>query len=785
LDVANIRDRNNKKDKMNLNLDFKNPDNNVGVYLRQNSSVHIYNKKYAPSRFFTEAATVLRHRKASYLLLDYLEGDRYQPRMKFRRRGSLRLQQPYPRPSDWLNLMNDTHEFYRMTHAQERTGPAKAELQHKTKQSAHQGSQESLETPEDFKTVATFENSIETLNKISFFLPTLSNKQVSSAELTLAVSESSICFGLRYRNRDNKTASSTFELKLDEHLWILKEKFLLANPKVKIKTHNAVIFDLLLSRFFQSALSAISAAKSFSQHDYQVFDEIKRRMAIKFPLAMTKMNEYDKHYTDRLGFAEYNKNDMDSLQALVQIVYYLASIGKTSSLRNPVGGYPMKYFDLNRLVREQGEQMQLINTLFMLQMKAGNIQQQFTDSLQQLFYTGLYRRDTLSQIEHISLPNIQALLEKLLYLFEYQKNLGRASESCLRVDESGENLENHLYRKVVLDSTGAFNWLDLSIKLMAKDIRVHSDRLAEVHSKMNKELSATGSLNLGQNYLLLYLFFLILEKSLRFSLRIESPIEWTLLKIVKKQKKARAESKKEHKIAEVVIEVDPNKPDKQEEDTEYMALSELYFLYKYFLHEHDDYKKLNDLDCSLLDEIKNNWAFMFRFLIEICVSPLHNVAYKLVTEGLGRSGEQLWYKHRSFYRIKLENKQSWVTPIHLYRFRYSHLRLRDRKPKQGLLKDLQGLVSKYSAHNRIKYQYFNNFIHCFRLLHNDQTEDWNLVLAHRPAEEPGVLTEQKEMSRVANQPTSKAEEKVSVHNLFETNYSSVFNNLAKNHGVSQ
>ena len=819
----------------------------IGLYLRKLGNVDTYRKPSRSSRFYKESAKEVMFTKQEFGVVDYR--DRRLPDQEPYQKVRVAVQDPkslskslrrvsglgvpdrkvpgqlayskswakYSRllpPTDYLNNLHLARDFYedyrvrclRMAKRLKKLNAAgdllnnvfeEGEEKTNEKHSSYLLNQDQdADLPTDDH-VRGIDNSIQELDSLVFTLPVTSGVLCQEVEARFEVSDTSVVFIFRFTQGSNKVSHAKFELKLPQQLWILKEKFLLGKSKDLIKTYNPVIFDLLLKDFFEDTLSAPAQTLSLNRSNLDLFEDLKRIMGLKYPISLTRLNSYDFDYLRRCSlFQEFTKLDLDSLQALLKVLRYLAQVLKVIFLNGPSGQYPLRYFDLAALQASSRDTLKLINNVFLLNYQTETIRKVSKQQVDRIFFLqNRFLQTNLHMFTEVNINNITSMLEGMFFQQSLLLSLSGPTRTRVRKSKDGHSFDVLVARQTFLDEYKCFNYMDLSIKVIAPRLKSSLANLGDYYSKMNKILNPTG-MELNKMQVLLLMFFLILENSLVFYLRVDSPFRQKWLHLFKSgegeinvyvDRRVKSQNRNRKLILEMPL------PKIHKSSQTFISLSEFYFMLRGFQGGAKSFGELDPFPHSVVRDVRHNPFSLFKFLADLCAHPYSHPQFPYFSEKLLQATlaepRSLLVKSRSFYFISFFKKEYVVKPVHFYYFQYKILQEYTRSLSVQMYEQLQQLQAVLHRSEKVSFAFFNTFFQFYRLATLTGSDNEGGQPLH-PQEKLISTIEEGSVSIVSSRhvpdqraPLKDFTAKGSLSGMFEKNFLEVMQNIPKNSNV--
>jgi hypothetical protein len=642
------------------------------------------------------------------------------------------------------------------------------------------------------------EHSIEQLCHMEFNLMVAEGQILRPMVVKFDISDNAIKFEFIFPQNSNISAKCDFELKLPIQLWVLKEKFLLGKQKDLIKTYNPIIFDLLVEGFFSDTMSYPTVAESLKRSELNLLEDLKRLMGLKYPIPMTRLNSYDNDYLKSIMlFHEFTKFDLDNLQALLKILCYIAQVMRALFLNSNMGRYPLKYFDLGYLHTANKETLKTINTVFLLNYKNELLMKEIDIAREKNYFSQVEYKPKLSSLSsHITIENITSLLEGLLAQQTLVLSLAKPTQTTLKYSKDGSSFDVLLARNSFVDDYGGYNFLELSMKVLKSRLRTNIDSLKDFHSKLTSENKALHQP--PSNHILLILFFLIMENSIAFYLRVDSNFRQKWMKLFKKFPQGlHFTPKGKGFIKRLILEL-PN-PKINKSAHSFLSLSELYFLYREFQTGVKVFSQLDTTRHPVVEDAKDNPLQLFSFLSKLCIHPYSNEFFTDIEEKLLHAIKNeplsMLTKSRSFYLVSAMRREWTVKQLHFYYFQYKRLHVYTKHLSPIMVKQLQHLQSVYARSEKVTYSFLNTFMQFYRLAMATENEDadgeelsYQEKLLSKIDEETSRKKEQQEISlqiqlKPADHKQTNKKTNSAISTLFDKTFQEVIQNIPKTSNV--
>jgi hypothetical protein len=730
------------KQRQRIAKEEANPDLKIGIFLRQFGNVDTYKPPAVQSRFFREQHKIVALVKLDLHLTAWRDhGCSFDEEMHRSpsRRGLERLMRL---PSDSTNILHRTADFYEDLQVRSiRKAKVTKKLNtvirmkeldpdNKSKSSNAGLPKLLLAKPHDTSdadeskhkmSVWTIENSIDDLCKLTFMflVEHISNSQFF--DIKFRIDQETISFIFTFQESIAKSSKCEFCLNLPQELWILKEKLMLENNPEFIKTYNPVIFNILIKCFFGQFFSLNAKALSIQTSDLNRVENLKRQMGLMYPIEMTRLANYDFDYfrATNLFHQEFTKTDLDNLQALLMILCYYGRLVRSLQLRSPTGSYHLRKLDMRDLVDACKPGVQLLNTLFVLDINSTVLKQRFQNQLFRVYsvHSPGYKTPTpLAEDTLITLQSVLTLLERLAVHTESVTVLSKPTQTRISFSES-KDFVNHLRRNIIVDEYGVINFADLGSVVSLRKLRKNINSLAQLLDTLTSELEQSA-LILDQKQALLLLFFLVLENSLIFQVEIDSSFKQRWEKgFSKRSSVITHDGEKKGAVKKIILEITVPKLVPMAESS--INLSDLYFIANCAQSGIQHASKVRPHEHPLFDDLMKKPDSVFSFLMSLCInlesSPAISQLNTFIINTIQEERVLILEKTRCFYMIRKLEKMTEIKILYFYRFRYQFLKKNMSHLTEDMRHKLKQMIAAVKGNTSVVKQAYNNFFKFYEL----------------------------------------------------------------------
>ena len=576
----------------------------------------------------------------------------------------------------------------------------------------------------DNQIVPTIEDSIPELcnARFQFMIPYYGVYE--PVVITFQISLRKIVFVLHFTKNALAPIRTVFELDLTEDLWILKEKFLLGKNPEMVKTYNPIVFDTLLRMFFLPTFKFQSHLNQAIPKDTNRLEFEHQLMGLAFPIALTRLSGYEVDLLRKTAiFQEFTKADLDNLQALLKVIIYLARIIRTCALNSPRGMLTTRKFNILELATPGSVSLSLFNTKHLLNYKVTQLNKAFQQKLKEQFTHTANNKTTDESLDKcLNLDNLVTLLEKLYYTTDFLKSFCKMTHTPLRYGEQRKDFDMFVARHSFQDEFGTFHHLDMSMKVVSHRLEQSTKQIKQLYHDTVKSATSQNGPKLSNNQLMILVFFLILENSLVFYLRIDSGFREIWMRVFARAKSSilKKPSKSETSLSKLILEMPP--PNLSKPQQSYISLSEFYHLYRSFESGVPHLKMIDQDTNFVLEDLVHNPSSLFGFLMKLTTSPFKQQVYvdfltKLTAEIL-REQTHLLQKSRSFYHVTSYNSETTLKASNFFYFRYDCFKEYTQSIHRPMRKLLETFSSNAAGPKSYSLKFFNTFVKLYSMAFN-------------------------------------------------------------------
>ena len=580
-----------------------------------------------------------------------------------------------------------------------------------------------LDDPDD-QIVSTIEDSIPELchARFRFLIPFYGIYE--PIVITFEISLRKITLVLHFTKIMKTPIRTVLDLDLSEDLWILKEKFLLGKNPEMVRTYNPVVFDTLLNSFFLPTFKTPSHLNHIVPQDAHRLDLEQQLMGLTFPIALTRLSSYELDLMRKLNiFQEFTKADLDNLQALLKVVIYLARIIRSCTLNSPRGTLTLRRFNILHLVGTQPHLLSLFNTKHLLNYKVTKLNQNYDKAtLHQLTFSMLRQQKNTLLDDFVTLENMITLLENLYFTVDFLRSFCRETSTPLRYGSQKKDFDMFVGRQMFQDEYTTFHCLDMSVKVVSSRLQ-HSTRnikqLFRDSLPNSTKLFGVDGKKMTSHQIMILIFFLILENSFVFYLRIDSSFRETWLKVFSRSKGTiqKKLGKSDAQVSKLILEMPA--PSLPKPEQAFISLSEFYHLHRSFETGIANLARIDQDTNFVLEDLAHNPTSLFAFLMKLTTSPFEQKMYvdflEKVTAGINQEQAHLLQKSRSFYQVSSFGGETSLKANNFYYLRYDRLKEYTHYIRRPMKKLLEQFASNVSGPKAYSVKFFNTFVKLYSM----------------------------------------------------------------------
>ena len=492
-----------------------NPDHNIGFLLRRKGSNIKGIKK--TSSFYYQAKNRVSKIAQKYEIQQYGESQILR-RPNPKRSKSQHFREPALDLLDIFNIHQNTKAFF-----QSRSHYKKQQQELAKQRILRQATSKQNMFTRNFQRSASFysmsqrdvelvhlDQTMTIVNGIKFHFQAIKNSKITEYVVTFNLQQDVISFEFTYNYLEFKKCSVKFFLNLENHLWELKEQFMLSQRKsTSISTYFPVLHELYAEWFFRPVLNNFyEEEKSIEKNDILELREFTKPMALKYSILITQLQGYDNTVLQQMKMQNIGKYDLDSIQCLLQIMNFLGNILENFRFSSKIGNCMFDSFDLKFVKENEISLFRRINRVHILKKKF----EEFVKKNQKKIFKKLLFQDFLIDkrksillgptIEDVLL-NVDMLTSILGFTIFLKKNHKNS-----KIKKIGKNtLKYHVARSLVKDPNQEFIFIDLSSKVDVGTLKSNRKKLKISLEKISKICSISETYLSAEQFNLLALFY--------------------------------------------------------------------------------------------------------------------------------------------------------------------------------------------------------------------------------------------------------------------------------------
>lgn len=668
------------------------PDHGVGIFMRKYGRQKI--KPYPPSIFYRERRNEVIEVTNKYHLQQYGESRilHYQER---RKRASQDLDHYKIQFSrlDSLNISQDTKAFN-----EGRMIVAVA----KKKSLISKFIREALIINKDFNRSVSFnshsnkiqgeivhlDQTMGVVNRQFFNFDLMHNTLVSNFKLKFHLKQDVISFKFIFDFKKTTQTESMFLMKLPKNLWELKESFML-DKRNPISTYFPLLHELYAEGFFRKVLNEFySLENSITKQDLDIHEQATKSMALKYPILITKLKDYDYSVVGQLSLLNVTKKDLDAIQCLLDIMYFIGKCLICFVHRTRVGKKSLRHLDISNVDANKIHYFRRLNKIYILQIKLEKELGEFNKNSSEYINSSLLiqapaKKDFFLKTDLFLI--LDCLLQKIKFFAESRQK------------KQSDEVRIALSRKLFKNCDGQFVFIDLVAVYSISHLEKARNRMPEIFEAVEK-VYANGRLLLDKENLELMILLFSFNSFLWFEidtddyyhqawrkvymqrLQIERDENIQYLKTILLDSAKRGDSKKGTEGHRIIILAD--KFTKPEFSANYITFIEFIFLQSCFKHKKFGIDAIKQMSFSLIEHVKYNWKVLFNLLFKISMNPFSQKCFHRFLCGIEKYSESHHMRNDSplqkdilFKKISIKkNNKAVVSEISLYKFDYHVLR---------------------------------------------------------------------------------------------------------------
>lgn len=633
----------------------KNPDLGIGITLRSRGSY--IKKQVKPSLFMRGKVKEVRKIQEKYFLQQYQESNElrklYNP-LPIHDYPDFGIQQLLLK--DNINIHQNTSIYYELRYLYSQKIQKQKEIiqllkkesedliEKKNKSKYPQtilGRQDSINSQviKDFE-ILHLDQTISFINQLNFRFTSLNSERVTSYCLMFELKQDMIGFRITFDQGSYSQSQIYFYLPLKYKLWELKEKYMVSQNRTRsISTYFPVVHSLLTDICFKPIFSHFNfESNSIFKNDIQWLDYLKDPMALKYPILLTKLKDYDSRIMNKIKMKNISKNDLDSMQCLLEIFNLLGKCFERFIFASKVGKVIFPQLNLGKIRGENLQILRDLNKMVILNHKLDNFEQEYEVNKVRILFDCKIDKMNFS----IANSDIVLLFDSLSTQMSLTSNLTELTYfTKILNNKSNKTIMIHLARRLIRDENKQYHFLNMECKVEYGKLE---SKRAYLIKSLNRAIKISEKqeciLSSSQFYLLILI--MILDSCFKFEFTFDNfyahswvrvinglPTQMSedLKKTVHEQLNGglfRFQKKEVDQLKKAIIETEYSQPIVYTKS--YLSLLDILYLNKYIR-----YNKFPDIgkkvEFSFVEEVIYNSNSLMSDVLSLALRPFHNKIY--------------------------------------------------------------------------------------------------------------------------------------------------------------